>query len=136
MNDKRALKQTEERKGAAAVEFALAAPIFFALFFGAIEITRVNQINNTAEIAATEGARRGIIPGASTAECIAIASDEMQAAGISNFTVRTFPPQITDSTSTIRVQIDVPLGPQNGIFVTQFFTNQTASRSIELVRED
>lgn len=134
---KRKLKLPKEkaRVGAAAVEFAIAAPIFFALFFAAVEVTRVNQISNTAEIAATEGARRGIIPGASAAECIAGASREMRAVGVESFTVRVFPPQIRDETRSVRVQVDVAMQPSNGVLVSGLFSGKTVSRSIELERE-
>ena len=124
------------RLGATAVEFAVASPIFFALFFGALEITRVNQISNTAEIAATEGARRGIIPGASAAECLAAATEELETVGIDSFRVRVFPTRITENTETVRVQIDVDLTPSNGIFVSGFFAGDSVRKSIELVREE
>ena len=129
------LPRRSARSGAAAVEFAIAAPIFFALFFAAVEVTRVNQISNSAEIAATEGARRGIIPGASAAECIAGASNEMRAVGVENFTVRVFPSQIREDTPTVRVQVNVPMKASNGLLVSGLFSGKTVSRSIELERE-
>ncbi len=52
-----------QRKGVTAVEFAFVAPIIFALFIGAIEITRLNFIRNSAANAAYEGARKAVTPG-------------------------------------------------------------------------
>jgi Flp pilus assembly protein TadG len=129
-------RKRNERHGAAAVEFAITAPIFFILFFSAVEVTRVNQISNTAEVAATEGARRGIIPGASAAECIAAASDEMRAVGVDSFTVTVMPSQIQATTATVRVEVVVNTGPENGLFVSGLFTGKRVIRSIELAREE
>lgn len=129
-------KKRHDRRGAAAVEFAIAAPIFFMLFFCAVEVTRVNQISNTAEVAATEGARRGIIPGASAAECIAAASDEMTAVGVDSFTVTVTPSQIQPTTTSVRVEVVVNAGPENGLFVSGLFNGKSVTRSIELEREE
>src|SRR5690606_21432947 len=55
------------RRGAALVEFALTAPLLFFILFASLEFARANMLRNTVEMAAYEGARRGIVPGA-TAE--------------------------------------------------------------------
>lgn len=135
MKRRNKLPSCDTRKGAAAVEFAVAAPIFFALFFAAVEMTRVNQISNSAEVAATEGARRGIIPGASAAECIAGASEEMRAVGVAAFDIRVVPAQIREDTRTIRVEVEVDMRPSNGLFVTGLFSGKKLTRAIELTRE-
>lgn len=127
--------QRRRRTGAAAVDFAIAAPLFFALIFSAFEITRVNQLRNTAEIAATEGARRGIIPGASAAECTAVASAEMNAVGTTQFTVAVTPSTIVETSPTVQVSVTVPLDARNGYFLTNLFTGGRITKSITLERE-
>jgi Flp pilus assembly protein TadG len=124
-----------QRRGLAVVDFALTAPLFFALIFASFEITRVNQLRNTAEIAATEGARRGIIPGATAAECIAAATTEMQNVAAGQFTVVVNPTAIQTNTPTIQVTVTVPLTAQNGYFVSNWFTGGQISKSITLDRE-
>ena len=54
-----------KRTGATTVEFAITVPILFSLLFTAFEFSRMNVIRQTAVNAAYEGARRGIVPGAS-----------------------------------------------------------------------
>ncbi len=127
--------QRRNRQGAALVDFAIAAPLFFALIFTAFEITRVNQLRNTAEIAATEGARRGIIPGASAAECVAVATAEMTAVGTTQFTVAVTPTAIAANTPTVEVSVTVPLDVRNGYFLTNLFAGGRITKSITLERE-
>src|SRR6187549_548125 len=64
------------RTGAAAVEFAIVAPIFFVLVLGSLEFGRLNIIRHTADQAAYEAARNAMVPGATTAEA-RLAADRM-----------------------------------------------------------
>jgi Flp pilus assembly protein TadG len=50
------------RKGVAAVEFALVAPIFFLLVFGLIEFGRIMMVQQSLTNAAREGNRVAILP--------------------------------------------------------------------------
>ena len=49
------------RRGAAAVEFAIVAPLFFTLVFGMIEFGRIMMVEQVITNAAREGARVGVI---------------------------------------------------------------------------
>ena len=49
--------KSEVRKGAAAVEFAIVAPVLVALVMGMIELGRAFEMQNLLEVAAREGAR-------------------------------------------------------------------------------
>lgn len=52
------------RQGAAAVEFAIVAPIFFLLIFGMIEFGRMVMVQQIITNASREGARVGVLDGA------------------------------------------------------------------------
>ena len=52
------------RKGAAAVEFAIVAPIFFLLIFGMIEFGRMVMVQQVITNASREGARVAVLDGA------------------------------------------------------------------------
>ncbi len=56
-----ALRLTRRARGVAAVEFALAAPIFFALMFGVIEVGRMLWVWNAAVEATRLGARMAVV---------------------------------------------------------------------------
>ena len=55
------------RRGVAAVEFALVAPLFFMFVFGIIEFGRMVMVQQIMTNAAREGARIAIVPGTATA---------------------------------------------------------------------
>ncbi len=56
-------KLLKDHKGAAFIEFALIAPIFFLVTFAIIDFGRMMWLNNTVEHAATEGARFAAVRG-------------------------------------------------------------------------
>ena len=60
---------SHDRTAAVVVEFAICAPILFLFFFASLEFSRVNMIRQSVENAVYEGARRGIVPGATAANC-------------------------------------------------------------------
>lgn len=93
------------RRGAVTVEFALAAPILFLLFLGSFEFARVNMVRHTMDIAGYEGARRGILPGATAAQVEARTNSVLSTTGVANAQVQA---DVLDDQVT--VDIDVPLG--------------------------
>ena len=56
------------RRGAAAVEFAMTAGLAFFFFFAALEFCRVSMMRHTVQNALYEGARIGIVPGATASD--------------------------------------------------------------------
>ena len=123
------------RQGAAMVEFAIVAPVFFMFTFACVEFARVNMLRNTAEIAAVEGARAGVIPGATAANCIAEANQELSVLGVTGQNITVVPATITDMTPSVKVNISIPLTVANGYVVTNFFLGKTITTSIELRKE-
>lgn len=63
------MRNFKRRKGAAAVEFAIIAPIFILLIFGIIEFGRVMMVQQILVNASREGARRAVLEDA-TAESV------------------------------------------------------------------
>ncbi|OYP34069.1 TadE/TadG family type IV pilus assembly protein [Rhodopirellula sp. MGV] len=75
---KRSRRQAKrDRRGAAMVEFAIIANIFFVLVFTCMEFARMNMIRNLAQDAAYFAARKAIVPGATSREAIDAASEVM-----------------------------------------------------------
>jgi hypothetical protein len=123
------------RRGATAVEFALTAPILFALVLGAIEFSRANMLVHTTSIAATEAARRSIIPGATAADVRLKALSELEAVGIVDATVTLDPPEILEGTSQVRVGLTVPVSLRNGYGLSRIFLGRHVCKSVTLQRE-
>lgn len=125
----------KDRKGAMAVEFALVAPIFFLLIFGGIEFSRIHMIQCAIENAAFEGARRGIVPGATSSECKSVTEDLLEDARIKDFTVTVEPATINAATDVISINVEVPISNENGFGVISFMRDRSLSREINLPRE-
>jgi len=122
-----------KRRGATAVEFALAAPILFTFVFLSVEFARANMIFNTIENAAYEGARRGVVPGATKDDCDTAAQTLLDIVGIQNSTVTTTP--IDENTTEVTVTVDVPMTTSNGYVASKFFLGETLTATVTLPRE-
>jgi len=130
------LKPTRtSRRGTTTVEFALTAPIVFFLLMGAIEFSRANMLQHTTVVAATEGARRSIIPGATAAECQQAAERELAIVGFPSADILIDPPVILEDTSQVTVSISVPMTGENGFFLPKFFKGAKIEKAVTLQRE-
>jgi Flp pilus assembly protein TadG len=123
-----------KRKAAVTVELAIAAPILFLVVFGSIEFARANMIRNTMENAAYEGARRGVPPGATAANCEAAAQSMLDIIGVVNSTVTVTPGVIQPSTEEVTVTVSVPLAT-NSYILPRYVSATTLQASITLPRE-
>jgi Flp pilus assembly protein TadG len=74
------------RRGAAVVEFAFAAPVFFLIVLGMVEVGRACMVNEILTEAARQGCRVGILEGTSSATIQQAAVSYLTAAGINGET--------------------------------------------------
>ncbi|MEX2092873.1 MAG: TadE/TadG family type IV pilus assembly protein, partial [Pirellulales bacterium] len=77
----------QTRSAAVVVEFAICAPILFLFFFASLEFSRVNMIRQSVENAVYEGARRGIVPGATADNCRASAQAVLNSVSTTGATI-------------------------------------------------
>lgn len=108
--------QKPRRKGAAAVEFALVAPLFFLLILGIIEFARVFMVIQVLNNGAREGARKAILPGATQTLVDQTIENYMTNAALSGHTKTYY---VNNSSTTnvstagagdvIKVQISIPV---------------------------
>ena len=110
---------TQRRRAAATVEFALVAPLLFLTFFAAVEFSRANMVRHTVDIAAYEGARQGIIPGATADDVRNRVNQIMAQLAIRNTTVTVTPANIDRNTdrNTDRVTVNVVTPMQGNGFI-------------------
>ena len=123
-------KLATRRRGAAAVEFAIVAPIFFMLVIASLEFGRVNIIRHTADQAAYEAARHAMVPGATAAEATAKANSMLKVIGARDAKIKIVGP--TDKTVT--VTIDVPMA-SNGWITPKFSKTKTIRATSTLKTE-
>lgn len=117
------------------VEFALTLPIVFSIFIASLEFSRLSMIRNSTDNAAYEGARTGILPGATAAKVQAKVTSELTAIGIKNATIVVTPTVILTSTPTVQVSVTVPL-TENAWVSPLYSTNSTITKSCKLSREN
>ena len=122
------------RTATLAVEMALCLPILLMLLFGSYELARANMILHSTESAAYEGARTGIIPGATQEKIRESIRVLLIAVGIKNFTVNIDPPVIDETTENVSVTVLVPF--RENMFVPAFFIKDPTFRGrCQLSRE-
>lgn len=119
--------------GATAVEFALTFPLLMSIVFTSYELTRANMIRHTTEAAAYEGARTGIIPGASNQTVEESVRRVLSSVNVRNFTVN-ISPALSPTVEEVTVTIDVPFG--SNFSFAFFLGNSTLTRSCTLTREE
>ncbi len=98
------------RRGAAAVEFALIAPIFFLLIFGMIEFGRMVMVQQVITNGSREGARIGVLDGASGAEVVAAVGSYLNSASVSGASVTVSPtePSSAGYGEPVSVTVTIP----------------------------
>jgi Flp pilus assembly protein TadG len=122
------------RRGAAAVEFAITAPIFLLFLLSAFEFGWLNVMRHTADNAAYEAARAAMVPGATTADATGRANQLLSAVGARNAKISITPSTITTSTTDVNVTIDLPMS-SNSLIVGRFTGNTVLHSSSTLKTE-
>ncbi len=122
------------RRGAAVVEMAMCLPILILLLFGAYEFARANMIRHAVNAAAYEGARSGIVPGASVADVEASARYILTTVGVRNFRLNVSPSPIRLREKQVRVEIEVSIR-DNTIMPILFNESTRVTGACELRRE-
>ena len=83
------------RRGAAAVEFAVIAPVFFLLIFGMIEFGRMVMVQQIITNASREGARLAVLDWTTGSQVIAAVNNYLQSARVGGATVTVDPTEPT-----------------------------------------
>jgi Flp pilus assembly protein TadG len=129
-----ARRSPTRRSATTTVEFAVTLPLVLLLFFGSIEFGRVNMLRHSAAQAAYEGARRGIVPGATANDVKTAATQILDSTFARSYTITVTPSTITRQTTEVTVAISMPLSANSWVVPT-YFAGTTLSRSFTLQRE-
>ena len=128
-------KSLPQRCGAAAVEFAIVAPVMILLTMGMMEVGRLVMVKQLLVNASREGARLAALPGASTEQVLEQVQTEMVGASISGANVTVTPSILisagagTPVTVSISVNAtDVSWIPNPAFALTQQITASTTMR--------
>ena len=122
------LKRNRSRRGATAVEFAIAISILLMVVFASIEFVRLNMLRHSVEYSSYLAARTGIVAGANANNVKLVAEDHLAVMGIGNATVTVNPSNITDETELVEVSVSVPMAGNSWI-TPSFFGGTVTGRT-------
>jgi Flp pilus assembly protein TadG len=101
-----------KRRGAAAVEFAFVAPVFFLLIFGMIEFGRMVMVQQILTNASREGARKAVLDGSTATDVnntvIALMNDAKITVGTGNIIMTPTNPASANYGDPVTVTVTVP----------------------------
>ena len=119
----------KRRVGAVAVEFALILPLLLLCLFTFYELSRASMIRHTTESAAYEGARVGIVPGATAEQIEDQVAFILSSVGVEDFNVNIEQNRPAGGTKQkVRVSVSVPYSATvtGGLFAPgKTFTGET-----------
>ena len=127
----------KNRRGAAVVEFAIVAPVFFLLVFGMIEYGRLVMVQQILTNASREGARRAVLDGATTAEVTTAVTTYLTNARISGSSVAVSPnpPNTAAFGAPVTVTVSVPFNQVSWLPSPIFLGGQTMTAASVMRRE-
>ncbi len=127
-------RMNHKRTGATAVELAMTLSVLFLILFGAYELGRANMIMHTTEAAAYEGARVGIVPGATADQVKEAVRSVLSTIAVREARIETDPVNLANETESVGVTVEVSL-VDNSILVPKFMAMQPFSRTCRMTRE-
>lgn len=125
----------KNRRGTAAVEFAIAGPALLVIIFLSIEFARLSMIRNLAQNAAYEAARHCMVEGATADEAVARAEEVLQMLATRGAEV-----VINDNlpfdrtTSTVKVHVSVSM-EENAFVIPWLYQDRFINAVMELRTE-
>ena len=125
------------RRGAAAVEFALVAPIFFLLVLGMIEVGRALMVQQIITNASREGARRAVLDGATATDVTTFVNTYLNNASLPNATI-TYPqgnPEAAGFGAPVEVRVSIPFSQVSWLPSAMYLGGQDMEASTVMRRE-
>jgi hypothetical protein len=128
-------KRCQQRRGAAAIEFAIVAIPLFVLIFACFEVSRLYMIESMAEDAAFEALRHVMVAGSKKAEGEAKAETLLSLLGTQDASIVITPfaeddvqDEINDDTDEVAIDITIPMS--SNAFLLSAFT-----KSLEIKKQ-
>lgn len=109
------------RIGAAAVEFAVIAPVMFAVTLGMIEMSRLLMVKNAAIQATREGARAASLPFSTNLDVLNRVQEELDLLSIPSAVVETEPANLGDASPGTNILVRVRINPSEVSWLPDFF---------------
>ena len=126
-----------DRRGAALVEFAVVAPLFFATIFSIVEFGRLVMVEQIMTNAAREGARRAVLEQSTASEVEAAIAGYLDSTSIPGATVTVSPSDLSRAGfgEPIRVTVSVPYGDVSWLPASWLFRESSITASSVMCAE-
>lgn len=126
-----------QRRAAAAVEFAIVAPVFFLLILGMVEYGRMVMVQQVITNASREGARQAVLDGTTTAEVTATVTAYLTNGSISGatITVAPNPPTNAEFGDPVTVTVSIPFSQVSWLPSPMYLGGKTLTASTVMRRE-
>ena len=121
------LRRDRARRGAALVEFALVAPVFLLLLVGSVEFGRAIMVQEALTNASREGARVGILDGATSSDVSSAVNTYLAGMSISGATTAVTPtdPGLSPVGTQVTVSVSIPYSTVTWVPSPWFLKNAT-----------
>jgi Flp pilus assembly protein TadG len=125
------------RLGAAAVEFALVAPIFFGTVFASIELCRALMATHSLEEAARAACRVAVLKDSTTSEIDAEVRKILMPVGITTYTMQTHPANIAAENrwTPVSLTINTSFANVSWLPLPRLFATKTYTSTCTLPKE-
>ncbi len=134
-------RKHQNRRGAAAVEFAVVIPAFLAIVFGIVEFGRAFNVLGILNTAARNGARQGCLNGSNNTKISSAVTTTTSGAGINGVTTTVLVNGVAadantaKSGDTITVTVTVPTANVSWMPHPWFLKTQTLQSTCVMRRE-
>jgi Flp pilus assembly protein TadG len=128
----------KKRRGAAAVEFALIAPVFFLMIFGMIEFGRMVMVQQVITNGSREGARLAVLDGTSGAQVTSVVNDYLESARVSGANVAVNPtePSSAGYGEPVSVTVTIPFSQVSWLPSPMFIGGDTVLTATTVMRRE
>lgn len=135
--DKVCRSYRKKRRGAAAVEFAVVAPVFLLLVFGMIEYGRMVMVQQVITNASREGARTGVLDGSTNQDVVDVVTQYLNSGSISGATITVVPtnPEDAEFGDPVSVTVDIPFSQVSWLPSPMYLGGKTLSATTVMRRE-
>lgn len=127
----------KKRRGAAAVEFAVVAPVFLLLVFGMIEYGRMVMVQQVITNASREGARVAVLDGSENPDVQSIVNQYLSSGSITGATITVTPtnPEDANFGEPVTVTVDIPFSQVSWLPSPMYLGETTLSATTVMRRE-
>lgn len=127
-----------KRRAAAAVEFAVVAPLFFLLVFGMIEFGRMIMVQQIITNASREGARIAVLDGTTSNEVTGAVENYLTGAGLSGGSVTIDPnePNLAGYGEPVAVTVRIPFSQVSWLPSPMFVGGDTELSASTVMRRE